>query len=60
MDKLINDFIHEYNLAFHHGIWIGGIIVVFVCICGLIRFGIAILRRAKGIYPPATSQMDEH
>jgi len=60
LDKLILDFIHEYQLAVHHMIFLSMIIGVFVAICGAIRFGIAIRRRAKGIYPPAASQMEEH
>ena len=35
-------------------------IAAFVALCGCIRFGIAIWRRHKGIYPPATSQMEGH
>ena len=60
MDKFISDFIREYQLAIHHILSISALIAVFVAICGMIRFGIAIRRRAKGIYPPAASQMKEH
>lgn len=60
MDQFIQDIIREYHQAFQHTISIGAIILGFVCICGMIRFGIAIRRRAMGIYPPAASQMEDH
>ncbi|MDY6933461.1 MAG: hypothetical protein SVZ03_04465 [Spirochaetota bacterium] len=60
MDNSIINLIQEYHLAIHHVISISGIIAGFVVISGFIRFSIAIRRRAKGIYPPATSQMENH
>lgn len=60
MDRFITDLIKEYHDFFHKTFAIGAIIAVWVVICGIIRFSIAIYRRAKGIYPPATSQMEEH
>jgi len=60
MDKWIGDIIREYHMAVHHTIIIAGMIVGWVALTGCIRFGIAIVRRKKGIYPPATSQMEEH
>ena len=58
MDKAIIDFMREYHLLVRNTIVITAIIVGFVCVAGLIRFGIAVYRRKKGIYPPATSQMN--
>ncbi|HSV96577.1 MAG TPA: hypothetical protein VLM75_06545 [Spirochaetota bacterium] len=60
MDKFILDLIREYPLAVHHTFYIASIICVWVMITGCIRFGIAVYRRKKGIYPPAASQMEEH
>ena len=60
MDAFILNIINEYHLAFQHTIYIGGIVAAFVAICGMIRFGIAIRRRATGVYPPAASQMEGH
>ncbi|TAL34563.1 MAG: hypothetical protein EPN93_11680 [Spirochaetes bacterium] len=58
MDKFVMDIIREYHVAVHHSIWIAGIICCWVALTGGIRFGIAIYRRKKGIYPPATSMME--
>jgi hypothetical protein len=58
MDKFIMDIIREYHVAVHHTICIAAIICAWVAITGAIRFGIAIYRRKKGIYPPATSMME--
>jgi hypothetical protein len=58
MDRAIMDFMLEYHLLVRNFIVIASIIVGFVCVSGCIRFGIAIYRRKKGIYPPATSQME--
>ena len=58
MDRAIMDFMREYHLLVRNFIVIASIIVGFVCVSGCIRFGIAIYRRKKGIYPPATSQME--
>ena len=60
MDRFISDIIREYHLAVHHTIVIAAIIFGWVVLAGCVRFGIAIYRRWKGIYPPATSQMEEH
>ncbi len=60
MDRAIMDFMREYHLLTHHVIYIGTIIACFVALSGMIRFGIAVWRRKKGIYPPAASQMEEH
>jgi len=60
MDTFIINLIKEYPLAVHHTIVIAAIVAGWVVIAGCIRFGIAIYRRSKGIYPPATSQMEEH
>lgn len=59
MDQAITYFMTEYHVLVKNVIFIGGLIVCFVCISGCIRFGIASYRRHKGIYPPATS-MEEH
>ncbi|MFA5519786.1 MAG: hypothetical protein WDA74_11075 [Spirochaetota bacterium] len=58
MDLAIINFIREYQQLVFNTIVIAAIIITFICISGAIRFGIAINRRKKGIYPPATSQMD--
>lgn len=58
MDLAIINFIREYQQLVYNTIIIAAIIITFICISGAIRFGIAINRRKKGIYPPATSQMD--
>jgi hypothetical protein len=60
MDQLVINFVKYYPSLIYHTIYIGAIIVAFIALCGCIRFGIAIWRRHKGIYPPATSQMEEH
>ena len=60
MDLIITNFIREWHVPIQKGISILGLIIAFTCICGMIRFGIAIYRRHKGIYPPATSQMEDH
>jgi len=57
MDKAIIDFMREYHLLVRNAIVIASIIIAFVSVSGCIRFGIAIYRRKKGTYPPATSQM---
>ncbi|PKL18635.1 MAG: hypothetical protein CVV49_04975 [Spirochaetae bacterium HGW-Spirochaetae-5] len=58
MDKAIIDFMREYHLLVRNTIVIASIIIAFVSVSGCIRFGIAIFRRKKGTYPPATSQME--
>ncbi len=60
MDLAITNWINEYHVLVHHTIGILSLIAAFVCIAGCIRFGIAIYRRKKGIYPPATSMMENH
>ncbi len=60
MDRFVIDLVREYPLAVHHTIVIGSLICGWVLLTGCIRFGIAVYRRMKGIYPPATSQMEEH
>lgn len=61
MDAIIANFVRYYPLAIHHFVfWIFVNIGSFVIVSGCIRFGIAIYRRYKGIYPPATSQMEKH
>jgi|GEM_PF-280756 len=60
VDKAILDFVREYHVLLENTIWIAALIIGFVAICGAIRFGIAIYRRHKGIYPPAASQMEDH
>lgn len=57
MDKAIMDFMREYHLLVRNTIVIASVIIAFVAVSGCIRFGIAIYRRKKGTYPPATSQM---
>ena len=57
MDKAIMDFMREYHLLVRNTIVIACVIIAFVAVAGCIRFGIAIYRRKKGTYPPATSQM---
>ncbi|MCL1864690.1 MAG: hypothetical protein FWF73_02640 [Spirochaetes bacterium] len=58
MDTAIMNFMRNYHLLVRNTIVIAAIIIGFICVSGCIRFGIAIARRKKGIYPPATSQMD--
>ncbi len=60
MDASIMYFMKEYHVLVHHTIYIALIIAGFVAISGAIRFGIAVWRRKKGIYPPAASQMEKH
>jgi hypothetical protein len=60
MDKLIINFVRYYPTFIDHVVYIGVLIACFVALCGCIRFGIAIWRRHKGIYPPATSMMKGH
>ena len=60
MNQAIMDFMREYHILVKNVIYIAVIIFGFVCITGLIRFGIAAYRRKKGIYPPAASQMEDH
>jgi len=60
MDKLVMDFVRYYPTLIHHTVFIGLLIAGFVALCGCIRFSIAVYRRHKGIYPPATSQMEHH
>ncbi|HPA73103.1 MAG: hypothetical protein KBA61_18745 [Spirochaetes bacterium] len=60
MDQFISDIIREYHVAVHHTFGIVALIGAWVVITGAIRFGIAIIRRRKGTYPPATSQMEHH
>ena len=57
MDQAIMNFMTEYHLLVRNTIVIASVIIAFVCVSGCIRFGIAIYRRKKGTYPPATSQM---
>ncbi len=58
MDRAIMDFMRDYHVLVHNAIYIACLIASFVVLAGSIRFGIAIYRRKKGIYPPAASQMD--
>ena len=58
MDKAIIDFIREYHLLVRNVIVIASVVIGFICVSGCVRFAIAVVRRKKGIYPPATSQMD--
>mgnify|MGYP001323238210 FL=1 len=60
MDELILYLISEYHTAVMHTLTIISVMAVWVVICGCIRFGIAVYRRAKGIYPPAESLREEH
>ena len=60
MDQIITNFVANYPTLIHHTTWIIAIGGSFVAICGCIRFGIAVWRRHKGIYPPATSMMEKH
>lgn len=57
MDRAIIDFMRNYHLLVRNTIVIASVVVGFVAVSGCIRFGIAIYRRKKGTYPPATSQM---
>ncbi len=59
MDKAISDFMIEYHVLVKNVVYIGSLICGFVILAGCVRFGIAVSRRKKGIYPPATS-MEEH
>lgn len=59
MDRFISDLIREYHVLFKNIFAIGGLILAWVALTGAIRFGIAIWRRRKGIYPPAAS-MEDH
>jgi hypothetical protein len=58
MDKAIIDFMSEYQQLVFNTIVIAAVVIGFICVSGCIRFGIAIVRRKNGTYPPATSQMD--
>ncbi|HOO71120.1 MAG TPA: hypothetical protein PK926_05095 [Spirochaetota bacterium] len=60
MDLAISNWIVEYHVLVHHTIYIAALIIGFICIFGCVRFGIAVYRRKKGIYPPATSMMEDH
>lgn len=60
MDTIVQNFLRSYPTLVHHTIWIGILIAGFVAISGCIRFCIAVWKRHKGIYPPATSQMEDH
>ena len=61
MDKIVTDFVRNYPALIHNVVYILGLgMGGFIVIAGCIRFGIAVWRRHKGIYPPATSQMEEH
>lgn len=60
MDQFISDFTREWHVLIKNTFSIIGFIVTFVCISGLIRFGIAVYRRHKGIYPPSPSMTDHH
>ena len=52
-------FLKEYNLLAQNVVLIGGAVLVFIIICGIIRFSIAIKRRKNGTYPPAASLMKD-
>ncbi len=60
MDAFILYIVNEYHEAWMKVLSIGTIIAVWVVLCGCIRFGIAIYRRHKGIYPPAESMRESH
>lgn len=60
MNETIIYLVKEYQTAVYHGLAIIALISVWVAICGCIRFGIAVYRRAKGIYPPAESMREDH
>ncbi|OHD63828.1 MAG: hypothetical protein A2176_11955 [Spirochaetes bacterium RBG_13_51_14] len=60
MDKMVMDFVRYYPALIHNTVYIGLIMAGFVALSGCIRFGIAVWRRHKSIYPPATSQMEDH
>jgi hypothetical protein len=60
MDKIVENFVRYYPTFIHHFVWICVIAGSFVAISGCIRFAIAVWRRHKGIYPPATSMMEKH
>ena len=60
MDTSIVSIINEYRMAIHHIISIGGLVFLFVVICGFIRLGIASMRKAKGIYPAEGEHTVEH
>lgn len=59
-DRFIIELVREYQVFVINAIMIISILVAFITVCGCIRFGIAIYRRKKGIYPPAASQMEDH
>ena len=60
MDRYIGELIWRYHHALTITFKIIAIIGVWVVLTGCVRFAIAVYRRKKGIYPPATSQMEEH
>jgi len=60
MDAFITNLVSEYHEAFLKTLEIGTIIAVWVVFAGFIRFGIAVYRRKKGIYPPAESMRESH
>jgi hypothetical protein len=59
-DKIIIDVIREYHVFVYNAFIIAAIMGTFIALCGVLRFGIAVYRRKKGIYPPAASQMEDH
>ena len=60
MDATIMYLMKEYHVLVHHTIYIALIMCGFIAFTGCIRFGIAVWRRKKGVYPPAASQMENH
>jgi len=55
----MSGFLKEYNILAQNIVLICAYLFLFVSICGIIRFGIAIKRRRSGVYPPSSAQMED-
>jgi len=55
----MNGFLKEYNILAQNAVLICACLFLFVSVCGIIRFGIAIKRRRNGVYPPSPAQMED-
>ncbi|MCL2026605.1 MAG: hypothetical protein FWG92_07360 [Leptospirales bacterium] len=51
-------FLKEYNVLAQNFVLICAYLFLFISLCGIIRFGIAIKRRRNGVYPPSSAQME--
>jgi len=55
----MNVFLKEYNILAQNFVLICAYLFLFVSMCGVIRFRIAIKRRKSGVYPPSSAQMED-